>query len=147
MSSPVTRPTFYEGEILPAADLVATVGYARDQMARHDRYLHSWGIAAGLALTAGTSKKDIHGNQYVPVTLKAGVAIDGTGREIVVAQDTDLNPQDFKVTPQKDPLTWYPVFIYGVDQPALATPTLTGACNTSQPTRTQEGVTISFGNP
>ena len=30
MTSAIARPTFYEGEILPAADLGATVDYARE---------------------------------------------------------------------------------------------------------------------
>ncbi len=40
MSDTVVRPTFYEGEILPAADLIATVDSSRAQLARHERYVH-----------------------------------------------------------------------------------------------------------
>ena len=45
------RPAFFEGQILAAADLTSAVDYGRAQAARHDRYLHAWGIAEGLELT------------------------------------------------------------------------------------------------
>src|SRR6266404_3997208 len=95
MSDLIARPTFYEGEVLPAADLTAAVEYPRDQMARHNRYLHTWGIASGLKLTAGKATTTSGGETYKPITLSAGVAIDGTGREIVVPDDVDLSSQDF----------------------------------------------------
>jgi hypothetical protein len=133
MTNPIARPTFYEGEILPAADLGATVDYARNQMARHSRYLHTWGIASGLVL------KD-------PATLTAGVAIDGTGREIVVPDDVQLDPSTFDVFIQADG-TYYPVYLNGVDQAAAPASSLTGACGGSQPTSMQETYNITFGAP
>src|SRR2546430_15504766 len=45
------RPRYFEGQVLAAADLTAAVDYARNRAARHDRYLHDWGIAEGLALS------------------------------------------------------------------------------------------------
>jgi hypothetical protein len=134
MTNPIARPTFYEGEILPAADLGATVDYARNQMARQSRYLHSWGIAYGLVL------KD-------PATLTAGVAIDGTGREIIVPNDVQLDPTTFDVFVQPDASTLYPVYLNGVDQAAAPTSSLTGACGGSQPTSMQETYSITFGAP
>jgi hypothetical protein len=133
MTNPIARPTFYEGEILPAADLGATVDYARNQMARQSRYLHTWGIATGLVL------KD-------PATLTAGIAIDGTGREIVVPDDVQLDPSTFDVFIQADG-TYYPVYLNGVDQAAAPASSLTGACGGSQPTSMQETYSITFGAP
>jgi hypothetical protein len=149
MTDPVSRTAFYEGEILPAADLTATVDYSRNQMARHDRYLHSWGIATGLDLV-GKPSASATGTAYKVVTVKAGVAIDGTGREIVVPDDVTLNPSDFQgeVIPLPEPpKVWYPFFLVGLDQPASPSSNLTGACNSSQPTRTQETYNIVYGNP
>lgn len=137
MTSPIARPTFYEGEILPAADLDATVDYARNQMARHARYLHSWGIATGLNLTFASGA----------ATLSAGVAIDGTGREIVVPADVQLDSTTFDVFPTLDPNTLYPVYLQGIDQAAPASSNLTGACASSQSTSTQEAYAIAFGSP
>ena len=70
----IERPIFYDGQILDASDLGDSVDYARDQIARHERYGHSWGIYFGFGLkfdsAAGT------------VTVAAGMAIDGRGREL-----------------------------------------------------------------
>src|SRR4029077_13459655 len=150
------RPTFYEGEILPAADLIAAEDYSRNQMARHDRYLHSWGIASGLKFQSNKAATAV-GTAYVTVTLTAGVAIDGTGREIVVPSDVQLNPNDFQSdgTPLPDPTfatdpklaIWYPVFLTGLDQVAPASAGLTGACGGSQATRIQETYSIVYGAP
>ena len=85
------RPVFFEGQILAAADLTSAVDYGRAEVARHERYLHDWGIAEGLEMT---TKPDATG-KYVDVTLGAGVAIDGTGREIVVPQPVPLNTAHF----------------------------------------------------
>ena len=145
MTNPIARPTFFEGEILPAADLGATVDYARNQMARHSRYLHSWGIATGLKLQAGSSAA----NGSVPVTLTAGTANDGTGREIVLTADYPLDSTLFlqQVVPQSDKTLLYPVFLTGLDQTAPPSSNLTGACNTGQSTRVQETAVVSFGSP
>jgi hypothetical protein len=133
VTSPIARPTFYEGEILPAADLGASVDYARNQMARHSRYLHSWGIATGLELTP----------DYV---VKAGIAIDGTGREVIVPADYSLDPTQFNVFPP-NAKALCPVFLYGVDQPATPSSNLTGACGNGQSTSMQETYQITFGSP
>src|SRR5258708_5762413 len=152
MSSFVARPTFYEGEILPAGALAATVEYPRDQVARHDRYHHTRGIAAGLETKPGKAATDTSGKAYNPVTVTAGGARDGTGREIVVADDVDLNPEDFigevnPLPPTTKPVPWYPVFLNGLDQAGQISSNLTGACSTSQPTRMKETYSISFGLP
>jgi hypothetical protein len=149
MTDPVSRPTFYEGEILPAADLIATVDYPRNQMARHSRYVHRWGIAAGLDFV-GKPASSVGGKNYKVVTVNAGIAFDGTGKEIVVPDAVQLNPTDFLSTVSPDtnqPLLWYPFFLVGLDQPAPPSSNLTGACNSSQPTRTQEKYNIVYGNP
>ena len=136
MTNPIARPTFYEGEILPAADLGATVDYPRNQMARHARYAHSWGIQTGLNLTFANKT----------VTLSAGIATDGTGREVVVPADVPLDPTTFDV-PLSNASTWYPVFLNGVDQTASPSSSLNGACGGSQSTSMQETYIISFGAP
>ena len=114
------RPAFFEGQILAAADLTSAVDYGRAQVARHERYLHSWGIAEGLALTT-TPKTDITGNNYVEVTLDQGVAIDGTGREIVVPEPVPLSTTDFSIAnPSGLANTDYPILLHGIDSTAPA---------------------------
>jgi hypothetical protein len=148
MNGTIARPTFYEGEILPAADLTAAVDYGRDQMARHARQAHSWGIVTGLDLSS-SSAATAGGQNYAVVTVNAGVAIDGTGREIIVPANVQLDPTVFmsQVNAQADPSILYPVFLTGLDQAAPASSALTGACDSAQSTRMQENYNISFGPP
>jgi hypothetical protein len=143
MSATVVRPTFYEGEILPAADLIATVNSPRAQLARHERYLHRWGIASGLQLKS----TKLPTGTGVSIVLTQGVATDGTGREVIVPADVPLNPADFvsSVNGKKD--IWYPVFLNGRDEQATGTSLLTGACTSSLPTQIKENYDISYGNP
>jgi hypothetical protein len=142
------RPAFFEGQILAAADLTSAVDYGRAQVARHERYLHSWGIAEGLGLIT-TPKTDTSGNKYVEVTLDKGVAIDGTGREIIVPQPVLLTTTGFSTAnPSGLANTDYPIMLHGTDSNAPAAPLTTGACGAaSQPTRTQEGFALTYGAP
>ena len=57
--SVIERPFFFEGQILGAADLQAAVDHAAGQMARHERYLHLWGIATGLTLEKRTAARPV----------------------------------------------------------------------------------------
>ena len=138
------RPVFFEGQILAAADLTGAVDYGRAEVARHDRYLHDWGIAEGLEMT---TKPDATG-KYVDVTLGAGVAIDGTGREIVVPQAVPLDTEAFFTANGASPQVKanYPILLHGIDTAAPAPPLAAGACGAgSQSTRTQEGFDLTYG--
>ena len=139
------RPAYFEGQILAAADLTSAVDYGRGQVARHERYLHSWGIAEGLELTAN---KDVTGT-FVNVTLGPGVAIDGTGREIIVPTPFTLSTQYFAAAnPSAVKNTAYPILLHGLDSSVPAAALTTGACGgASQPTRTQEGFGLTYGAP
>jgi hypothetical protein len=138
-TDPIARPTFYEGQVLAAADLQATLAYPRDQMARHERFLHSWGIASGLQLT-----QDSNGAIWV----EAGMAIDGTGREIVVPVREPLPEADFSSVLQSSSTPiHYPVFLVAADKTAPATTGLSGLCNDAQPSRVAESYQYEFGRP
>ena len=142
MSNEIVRPTFYEGMILGADNLNGTVDHARNERARHGRYLHSWGIAYGLTLT--TESRSESNNKYVDVTLQPGVAIDGTGREIVVPKPELLSPGSFNISPEVDPNAWFPVFLVGLDVSAPSARSQ-GACNTGEVSSTEESFRIDFG--
>jgi hypothetical protein len=134
MSSPsVTRPIFYEGQILASADLTATVNYAREQMARHQGFVHIAGIVTGCAPTFNSGS----------VMVGSGIVVDGTGREIIVPSPFQLAANMSVVNPQ--PNVWYPVFILGVDQAAPPSSNLTGACDATQSTRKQEYYQFQIG--
>jgi hypothetical protein len=143
----ISRPTFYEGQFIAADDLNGVVRQAAGWQGRHGRLLHSWGIASGLALDSAP-KKTAAGADYVDVTLKIGMAIDGFGYEIVVAADTLINPAlfDQSSVATDDPDAFYPVLLAGTDR--VVPPAATGgSCTSSQSTRTAEGFQIEFDGP
>ena len=149
--SVIERPVFFEGQILGAADLQAAVEHAAGQMARHERYLHLWGIATGLTLEATdrtTAAPAVV--PYVDVTIKSGVAIDGTGREIVLAEDTPLSEatfEDANVAVQPKPDDWFPVYLVGRDEAGQVPSFSAGACTSTQASRQVENVIVQFGRP
>ncbi len=146
--SNIERAIFYEGQILSASDMTTTVEAGRNQLARHERYLHLWGIAHGLKLT-GQDKTDTTGKKYQEITLSAGVAIDGRGREVVVAEDEvlseDLFDESNVALAKADAL--YPVFLIGRDETASKSALPARSCDSSQPTRKLESFEIIFGRP
>ena len=151
MASMIERPSFYEGQILAGADLNAAVDHARGQAARHERYLHLWGIAQGLDLK-GDDKKTAAGVAYKEVTVTAGMAVDASGREIVLPADRHLPDEVFdqlnvSVGQLPGAEVWYPVFVTGRDS-VPAAPTLSvGQCGSSEPKRWREDIQLDFGRP
>jgi hypothetical protein len=138
------RPAFFEGQILAAADLTSAVDYGRGQAARHERYLHDWGIAEGLELTTASDSS----GQYLDVTLNRGLAIDGIGREIIVPTSVLLSTAEFFIANGASPqaATNYPILLHGLDTNPPAAMLTTGACGPGgQPTRTEEGFGLTYG--
>jgi hypothetical protein len=146
MSSAVQRPGFYEGQIVAAADLNSVVSSSRTALAQHERYLHSWGIAHGLTLT-GVARTTSGGASFQEVTLSAGMAVDGTGRHLVLAADERLSEDTFDSlnVAISDPEAYYPVFITGRDESKTTNGTFTSACNAGGVNRVTERVDIVFG--
>jgi hypothetical protein len=149
VSTPISRPVFAENQILAAADVNAIVSHARGSRARHDRYLHSWGIADGLELIA-TARTDTLG-PYVEVTMAPGLATDGAGREMVVTESVRLSEDDFdqrNITDSANDPTkhFYPVFISGRDEQARAAARRTSACLDNPSTRVSESFSVTFGS-
>lgn len=147
MADSIQRPVFYEGQVLGAADLEASVTYGRLQMARHEQFLHTPGIAGGLALTKAP-KTTAGGKPYVDVSLGAGVGVDGHGHEIVVPDDEVLDPTRFRDLGIAVAGAWHPVFLRGLEEDAPVSASFTGACNGgSAPVRKVEAHEITFGRP
>lgn len=148
MSTRIERPLFFENQILGAADLTASVEHSRGQEARHHRYLHLWGIAYGLELSAEDAKEN--GEEFKKITVSAGMAIDGWGREIVV-QSEALSENTFAQLQLTAGLNlaevWFPVFLVGKDQPAPQQALATSRCDSSAPSRKLEGYEITFRRP
>src|SRR5262245_43255409 len=149
MSTQVLRPIFSENQILGAADVNGIVTHARGARERHNRFLHSWGIAFGLQLTT-EDRQDTSG-KCVEGSVQPGIAIDGTGREIVVTEAFRLSEDLFdqlnvaeNITDPNNPPK-YPVFIVGRDQRQQQPAISRSACFRGEPTRTTEGFEIGFG--
>jgi hypothetical protein len=149
MSTQVVRPIFSENQILSAADVNGIVTHARGARERHNRFLHSWGIAFGLELTT-QDRQDTSG-KFVEVSVQPGIAIDGTGREIVVTEAFRLSEDLFdqlnvaeNITDPDNPPK-YPVFILGRDQRQQPSAMSRSACFRNEPSRTAEGYEITFG--
>jgi hypothetical protein len=142
------RPAFYEGQVIAAADLTAIVDHASVRAARHDRYLHEWGIAEGLGLTAEAQTDPDTNARYVTVTLAPGLAVDGTGREVVVPAPVTLQEAQFADVNGADPATRdpYPVFLAGLDQGPVQASIMPDTCGgAAQQNRVTESYQVIFG--
>ncbi|MGB5755584.1 MAG: hypothetical protein WBM50_01610 [Acidimicrobiales bacterium] len=144
----IERPSFYEGQILAAADLQASVAHARNALARHERLQHTYGIVDGLALT-GEDRTDAAGNDYKDLTLGPGMAVDTGGRQIVVTEPLAVEPDGFQQVngADVDEGAWYPLFLRGKDteQPATQPFGAESCGSASQPSRVSETATIEYG--
>jgi hypothetical protein len=148
-----TRPTFVDGTILAAADLGSLEATGRDRDARHARHLHTPGVCSGLTLV-GKDAVTESGRDYIDVTLMAGYALDGTGRELVVADDLQLSPDRFRDDNPNPPLepgetfsVWHPVFVRGFDQVLAGAPAQGQCANGPGRGGVEELVEVEFGRP
>jgi hypothetical protein len=146
MAELVTRPTFYEGQILAPGDLNGSLEYSRVGLAQHERYLHTWGIATGLELEP-ESKATPDGEPFVAVTVKPGVAVDPSGRQIVVPEAQPLNEGLFDLIngSRLELNAWYPVFLVGQDEEQAPGAALGGACDVTATSRISEAFEVTFG--
>ncbi len=146
------RPVFVDGAILAAADLSGLESTARDRDARHARHLHTPGVCAGLELVT-EDRQTTAGAEYVDVTLTAGYAVDGTGRELVLDADQQLSPDRF-LADNPNPAAeagetfsvWHPVFVRGLDSSVPGAPQPT-VCATGGRAGVEEIVEVEFGRP
>src|SRR6266480_1870780 len=142
------RPAFFEGQVLAASDLAAIVDHDRTHAARHDRYLHDWGIAEGLTLTTEPRSDPDTNATFVAVILQPGMAVDGTGREVLVTSSVPLSEALFQEVNGAEPTTDepYPVFLAGLDRDPASTPVGPDTCATGgQHSRIDESYQILFG--
>lgn len=146
MTGPL-RPTFHEGQVLAAADLSATVEYARGLAVRHARHLHDWGIAEGLGLVTQSRTDPLTNSRHVEVGVAPGIAVDGTGREVVVTEPVVLRESDFEEVNGADQPTDepYPVFLTAADREPAGAPGPVSCTGGATRTRVEESYQILFG--
>jgi len=111
---PVKRLHYYDQQFLVEADFTDEQKYHVDQRRRHSALLHTFGIAQGLEVIRSGTRQ---------VTVKAGAAIDRTGRELVLESDTVIDLSNLTTFPGGQP-----VFVAITYQEAQTDPsTATGA--------------------
>ncbi len=142
----VQRPTFYEGQIVSAADLNSLLETARIGLAQHERYLHIPGIALGLQLV-GTARNTLGGDEYQEIVVQPGLALDGNGRHLVLDEAERLSEDAFNDAGVaiSDAAAWYPVFLSGRDETSSAVSGAQLACGSGGPSRIDEIAAIGFG--
>jgi len=81
-----TRIRFRERQLLRAGDLAAEQAYHVAMRRRHNRAMHGWGIVRGLRLL------------HMPggVEVEAGMAVDGYGRELFIAEPLAIPEDSFE---------------------------------------------------
>jgi hypothetical protein len=145
----VAHPQFVEGQTLSAADLTLTVDLPQGRMDRHERMLHTWGIAQGLKLVSAPLVGS-DGKPYAQITLTAGMAVDPYGRQVVVPADIILSEQDFLeqvvVSPTTTPPPVYPVFVSYQETDAPSQGFTSSSCGSAQSSPRQEGYVVTFGS-
>ncbi len=84
MPNTVKRLNYYDHQFLRAPDFTDQQNYHLSMRRLHNSSLHTWGIVQGLQVALAG------GGTGTAVTVNAGVAMDSTGREIVLPADTNL---------------------------------------------------------
>jgi len=78
----LTRPRFFNGKLITAADLELEQEYFRAKSQLHNRSLHGFGIVSGLKVTAGSGQ----------IIVEPGLALDCEGNEIVIGTTQCIAP-------------------------------------------------------
>lgn len=125
----IKRMNYFNGEFLKEDDFKVEQQYHVDMLRAHNRSLHSWGIANGLDIFKTGERK---------VTIKKGMAIDASGRQIIVEADIEERISDYITAPEL-----YVTISYDeVDTDPIDDITGVGSLNT----RTEEKHLIEFFN-
>jgi hypothetical protein len=132
----LTRPAFFDGQALTAADLNAVQSYHRDLLWLHQRTMHSSGIASGLSVTGRKGDKS--------VTIVPGYAIDLAGRSIIL--DTTKVLDIPAAAPTGDPAAYYLTIAYVPDD-GLAATVRRGACELNGAVWRAEQPSLRWKNP
>jgi hypothetical protein len=82
-TSDLTRPRFFNGQLLTAADLQAEQDYSRKMMRRHNRCLFGTGIVTGLRVTLDSSSST---KDEPVISVAPGCAIAPDGQQLSVCE-------------------------------------------------------------
>lgn len=79
----LTRPRYFTGRLLTAADFQAEQDYLREKLRRHTRCLFGFGVVTGLEVALASSSG---ASQQPVVTVSPGCAIDRNGDVITICE-------------------------------------------------------------
>lgn len=80
---PIKRLNYFTGQFLKENDFKDEQAYHINALSNHNKYVHSFGIASGLEVSTDKTKKHI--------ILKEGMAIDSSGRQIILEKDKKID--------------------------------------------------------
>lgn len=83
----MTRPHFQNGRLLRTSDFVAEQTYHLTAHRQHNTTGHLWGIATGLDIVLNDGQ----------LAVEPGTAIDGFGRDVILANARSLNLRNFDI--------------------------------------------------
>lgn len=132
------RPAFFDGQRLTAADLTAVQSYHRELRWLHNRSLHNWGIAFGLAVTGRRGER--------AVRVQPGYALDCKGRDLIQSNLLELAIPPVSGDGSGGPQTYYLTISYASDAD-LTPETRNGSCGSSGAVRRPEEPIIRWQNP
>lgn len=133
------RPSFFDGQLLAAADVGAMYDFHRQVRWLHNRALHNWGIAVGFD-AAGNK-----GDRIVTVT--PGYAIDCLGHDVVLSTAQSLGVPPIAGAPSGGPATLYLTVSYASDDQLAVSESRAGSCATEGAVRRDEAPLIRWQDP
>jgi hypothetical protein len=133
------RPSFFDGQQPDASDLAATFDYLRELRWLHNRTLHDWGVATGLAVRGAKGDKQI--------TIAPGYALDCAGHDLVLASSTVLPVPPVSAAPGGGPVTYYVTVSYVADDDAAPTETRDEVCGPGGVVRRVDAPLVRFQDP
>jgi hypothetical protein len=129
-SGSLTRPRFFSGQLLTAADLEAEQDYTRKSMRQHNRCFFGSGIVTGLAVALDSSSV---ANDEPVITVAPGCAIDSDGEQLILCEPLSC-------LLRARILAGYVILCY-FEQAIDPVPALSGSL---EPSRITEGVAVHF---
>ena len=84
------RPRWFAGQLVGPGDLEALQQWVIGRSRRHNRLVHGWGVACGLAVSAATSPQT---GEIVPwsVTVESGYALSACGDDVCVPSTVQVD--------------------------------------------------------
>jgi hypothetical protein len=141
------RNRYYTGKFMTARDFQGEQDYLRSRHHLHNRLLHGWGIVCGLEVVLNPRQEC----QNTTVVVKAGVALDCHGREVVLTEDTVFEvprPTPPVAAPDSKPLPREELLLslYFTEESIELTPAIfsegVGETESDQANRIREGATL-----